>query len=39
MAAQNFRIKNGLAIGSEVIDSSGDLTWLFTMKEKKSMVR
>ena len=27
MAAQNFRIKNGLSIGStEVIDSSGDLT-------------
>ena len=27
MAAQNFRIKNGLTIGStEVIDSSGDLT-------------
>ena len=27
MAAQNFKIKNGLTIGStEVIDSSGDLT-------------
>ena len=27
MAAQNFKIKNGLSVGStEVIDSSGDLT-------------
>ena len=27
MAAQNFKIKNGLTVGStEVIDSSGDLT-------------